>query len=192
MTLEQTTMWLCCKLLRFHRPSLCDLAWPTPVHKSTGQSDRTVPEPKKFVFKITAQGLKCYTEIMKWGWSVKETWAKKNLRSDAGGEEKIYQQNYEKGCKSKIDIALMKALTGRQKCLVALRYDAVVSSVSTNEVSHTRHSGHIWKSNYGTKDVLAKTMTGLFQQLTTAHLLEAKLWLMWGRHMNTYCIYSVV
>lgn len=72
----------------------------------------------------------------------------------------------------------MKALTGRQKCLVVLRYDAVVSSVSTNEVSHTWHSGHIWKSNYGTKDVLAKTLTGLFQQLTTAHLLEAKLWLM--------------
>lgn len=93
----------------------------------------------------------------------------------------------EEGCKSKTGkvlfdfephshISYMKALSGRQTCLVALRYDDAAVDVSADMVTHTHCP--IWKTDLREQRYTHTQINTLCDThlLQLEHLLQAKMW----------------
>lgn len=115
----------------------------------------------KFVFRITAQGRQVVQFMEK---KKKSQVLSLHLRPSACfvWDDKLVRERrftgeiMEQGCKSKTGkvlfdfephshISYMKALSDRQTCLVALRYDDAAVDVSADTVTHTHCP--IWKTN---------------------------------------------
>lgn len=173
MTLGQTTMWLCCKLmLCFQRLSLCDSPWPARVINYAAKVSGLCQIWGSLSWRLQ---LKVSKLLSLWnGVSHRKVSGVVSsllapslfcLGSEVSLREDLQVKSWNTGCKSKqerwyffrpcIHISYMKALTDRQRCLVALRYDDSAVDVSTDTVTHTLRQqwSHLEKPTCGSKDV---------------------------------------